>query len=55
MQGKRLNPNPLTEEEEAALEQNLRTLAISVRREDETEDEAFQRLTGIAVHYRFQA
>lgn len=44
MQGKRLNPNPLTDEEEVALEQNLRTLAISVRREEETEDEAFQRL-----------
>ena len=44
MQGKRLDPNPLTEQEEAALEQNLRTLAISVKREDETDEQAFERV-----------
>ena len=34
----------ITEEEEAQLEENLRGLAVSLRREDETDEEAFQRV-----------
>ena len=44
MQGKRLDPNPLSEEEQAALDQNLETLAFSVKREDETDAQAFERV-----------
>ena len=44
MQGKQLDPNPLSEEEQAALDQNLETLAFSVKREDETDAQAFERV-----------
>jgi hypothetical protein len=38
------HPTPRTEEEEKALEQNLRGLAATLKRGDETDDEAFQRV-----------
>ncbi len=44
LQGKPLGPNPETDEEKAALEQNLRTLAIALKRDNETDEEAFQRI-----------
>jgi hypothetical protein len=43
-QGKRLDPNPLTEDEQIALDKNLETLAISVKRKDETNEQAFERV-----------
>ncbi|MCH9052210.1 MAG: ATP-binding protein [Proteobacteria bacterium] len=44
-QGKPLpQPAPQTEEERQALEENFRTLAITLKRHDETDEEAFQRI-----------
>lgn len=37
-------PNPRTEEEAKALEANLRSLAIGLKREEESDEEAFQRV-----------
>jgi hypothetical protein len=37
-------PAPQTEEEQKALEENLRTLAMTLRRDAETEDQAFERI-----------
>lgn len=44
LQGKPLPE--LTETERAALEQNLRVLAVMLKRENETDDEAFERIKG---------
>ncbi len=38
------SPAPSTPEETAALEQNLRGLAVSLKREDETDEEAYERI-----------
>ena len=38
------SPAPTTQEEAAALEQNLRVLAVSLKRENETDDEAYDRI-----------
>ena len=38
------SPAPTTQEEAAALEQNLRGLAVSLKRENETDDEAYERI-----------
>lgn len=38
------SPAPITPEEEAALEQNLRVLAVSLKRKDETDNEAYSRI-----------
>lgn len=44
-QGKPLpQPAPETDEEKRLLEENLRTLAVTLKRHDETDDEAFQRI-----------
>jgi hypothetical protein len=46
LQGKPLpQPAPETDEEKRALEENLRTLALTLKRHDETDEEAFQRIT----------
>ena len=39
------SPAPTTQDEVAALEQNLRGLAVTLKREKETEDEAYERIT----------
>ena len=39
------SPAPTTEEEVAALKQNLRGLAVSLKRENETDDDAYERIT----------
>ena len=45
LQGKPLSqPAPETDEEKRLLEENLRTLALTLKRHDETDDEAFQRI-----------
>lgn len=45
LQGKPLAvPNPETDEEKAVLEQNLRALAVALKRDSETDEEAYQRL-----------
>ena len=44
-QGKPLpQPAPQTQEEIQTLEENLKTLAITLKRDEETDDEAFQRI-----------
>lgn len=43
-QGKKLEANPLSEDEKIALDSNLKTLAMSVKREDETDESAFERV-----------
>jgi hypothetical protein len=43
-QGKPLPQEPENPEERAALEQNLRALAVTLKREGESEEEAFQRI-----------
>ena len=44
-QGKQLPfKEPTTEEEKAALDQNLRALAVGLKRDDESDDEAFERV-----------
>jgi Histidine kinase-, DNA gyrase B-, and HSP90-like ATPase len=45
LQGKPLpQPAPETDEEKRLLEESLRTLALTLKRHDETDDEAFQRI-----------
>jgi hypothetical protein len=45
LQGKALpQPAPETDEEKKILEDNLRALAVTLRREDETDDEVFERI-----------
>lgn len=44
LQGKPLPPEPENPEEQAALEQNLRGLAVTLKREGESDEEAFQRI-----------
>ena len=48
-------PLELTPEEEAQVEANLRTLAIALKRDGETDDEAFERVRGVEIPYRVQA
>jgi len=45
LQGKPLPiPNPETDAERAVLEQNLRALAVALKRDDESDEEAYQRI-----------
>jgi hypothetical protein len=45
LQGKQLlGPAPVTHEEKAELERNLRSLAVGLKREGETDDEAYERI-----------
>ena len=47
-------PAPTTEEEQRQLDENLRTLAMMLKREKETDDEAFERVKSSKhiIHYR---
>jgi len=47
-------PAPLTEEEREQLDSNLRTLAIVLKRDEETDEEAFQRVKNskYIIHYK---
>jgi hypothetical protein len=45
LQGRQLPEEPVeTDEQRAALEQNLRALAVTLKRDDETDDQAFERI-----------
>lgn len=47
-------PAPTTEEEQRQLDENLRTLAVMLKREKETDDEAFERIKNskYIMHYK---
>jgi hypothetical protein len=44
LQGKPLPPEPESPEQQAALEQNLRALAVTLKQEGESDEDAFQRI-----------
>lgn len=50
-------PAPTTEEEQRQLDENLRTLAMMLKREKETDEEAFERIKNSKhiIHYKHDA